>query len=301
MTRLTFRNGITLISLTMFVLAGSACHRKAAPAKSAATAQDALPAFEPGSKFAQARALHEAGRYHDAIDRYKTGLRDPSSPYHPLAMFHLADAYFQVKDVEHAANEYRAAWTATLGLDMENKLSDAMKEEAHARFLQLLNFEVYSRQSGGLSPEMAARLPDAQAVAAKLANPQYELRNSEVFDKQTGLTWKRCLVGQSMDDGVRCTGDATHFRWEQIGQLNSAGWRVPTTAELLTLADNSRKRKPWIDTAVFPGMDGYMHTWSSEPPRPNSAQVVSFGGTPVSESSVPISMSVPVRLVRDGR
>ncbi len=301
MTHLAVGKNITLIALAALVLAGTACQRKASSEKGASMAQQALPAFEAGSTFATARSLHEAGRFQDAIQRYKDGLREKEGPYHPLAKFHLADAYFQLKDVPRALHEYRNAWTAQLAPGMDSMLPEAMKEEAHVRFLRLVHYEQYTRQSGVVRPDIAVHLADAQAVVALLANPQYVLKDSEVFDKQTGLTWKRCLVGQTMDDGVRCTGDATRLTWEQIAHINSAGWRAATAAELLTLADNSRFRAPQTDTAVFPGLEGHYYYWSSDPQRAGLGTVVRFGGAPVSEDRHPISSHFPVRLVRDGR
>ncbi len=118
----------------------------------------------------------------------------------------------------------------------------------------------------------------AQTVNAQTCNPsivaeapdsRYKITTSTVLDKQTGLVWMRCAVGQTWN-GIGCTGTATAMTWQTALQTAEntifAGkndWRLPNQNELRSLVE-PRCYSPAINTAMFPSAssDGF---WSSSP------------------------------------
>ena len=119
-----------------------------------------------------------------------------------------------------------------------------------------------------------------QAEAAKLVNNG----NGTVTDKDTGLMWQKCSVGQNSDGA--CRGTASEFNWFQangsackairIGGYSD--WRLPSKDELATIVDKSATQPgPTIRASYFPGTikAGY---WSSTPDdaKPDVAWLVDF-------------------------
>lgn len=118
----------------------------------------------------------------------------------------------------------------------------------------------------------------AQTVNAQTCNPgivaeapdsRYEIRTATVLDKQTGLVWMRCALGQTWN-GTGCTGTATVMVWQTALQAAEntvfAGkndWRLPNQKELQSLVE-PRCYDPAINTAIFPNTlaNGF---WSSSP------------------------------------
>ena len=91
----------------------------------------------------------------------------------------------------------------------------------------------------------------------------------EVFDKQTGLKWQRCTMGQDWD-GKTCFGspitktfDVLQSSLKPKPNAADAKWRLPTEKELASLIDKQFK-SPTIDPAAFPNTPlGYF--WTSTP------------------------------------
>jgi len=93
-----------------------------------------------------------------------------------------------------------------------------------------------------------------------------------VIDGQTGLMWQRCQLGKT---GPSCIGDNTKKYWagalqtaEDANASNMFGyndWRLPSIAELSSLADRSCN-DPTINPTVFPNTYSY-YFWSSTPHR----------------------------------
>src|SRR3954464_5388351 len=81
---------------------------------------------------------------------------------------------------------------------------------------------------------------------------RYVLNGDEAQDKQTGLTWQRCSVGQTFKDGA-CTGEIKTFPWDKAAKEARGGWRLPTRDELETLVTKSCLA-PALNSEVFPGM-----------------------------------------------
>jgi Protein of unknown function (DUF1566) len=92
---------------------------------------------------------------------------------------------------------------------------------------------------------------------------RYEIKGSEVYDRNTGLIWSRCSVGQHWQSAKGCTGTVTTMSWEQAMAQDSGAWRVPTTAELESLSA-AICGNPVLEEHVFPGFEaGRMSYWSS--------------------------------------
>ncbi|MDN3682052.1 DUF1566 domain-containing protein [Vibrio tapetis subsp. quintayensis] len=125
-----------------------------------------------------------------------------------------------------------------------------------------------------------------------------------VTDKQTGLTWMRCSIGQTWQ-GDNCTGNASNHNWQQALTLAKdhefAGkndWRLPNVKELASIVEVSCVT-PAINTDIFSNTtDGYLT--SSSYARSNSyAWTVYFNGGYVNISGT--KNYNRVRLVRGGQ
>lgn len=89
-----------------------------------------------------------------------------------------------------------------------------------------------------------------------------------VVARATRLMWARCLLGQSLDNGL-CTGQATTMRWEdavsaaRLARLGGYGdWRLPNPKELLSIIDD-RCAAPSLNADVFPIPTTYFGAWTS--------------------------------------
>ena len=124
----------------------------------------------------------------------------------------------------------------------------------------------------------------APAVPAQICNPairrsapdsRYVVNAAQgtVLDKQTGLTWKRCVEGRS---GADCgAGSVTYLSWE--GALSQAAasafagykdWRLPNSKELESLVEVACYA-PALNATVFPNdpaaNDPAAYVWASSP------------------------------------
>lgn len=281
------RHACTL-TLLIGMLLTTACKRPDIP-----DVQQKAPAFEPGSEFAAAWAFQQAGDYPKAIAKYEEGREDRNSTFKPEAGFYLGEAHFLNKNVVRAREAYFYGRQGTA-------LPPAMRDEAEARYQRLNNYTQYLERNRQSSDLASAQLPDAQAVVAMLADARYELKGDQVYDRNTKLTWQRCVVGKVMDDGVLCRGESTGFTFEELGKLNVPGWRVPTVAELLTLRVNPPPSRSHVDDAVFPWIETF--TRSAEQAPGSDGYVVRFFDNPIDrDPKSALGGKVPVRLVRSGR
>ncbi|MEI6746364.1 MAG: DUF1566 domain-containing protein, partial [Methylococcaceae bacterium] len=76
-----------------------------------------------------------------------------------------------------------------------------------------------------------------------------------VTHTKTGLTWQRCAVGQTWNDGG-CDGKSTTYTQDKAMKLTSTlggqtDWRLPSLRELQTIVDYSAY-KPSTNVIVFP-------------------------------------------------
>ena len=106
---------------------------------------------------------------------------------------------------------------------------------------------------------------------------RYSASGGEVLDKETGLTWQRCVVGQAWD-GKTCTGEPKQFTWDQAMKQGKGNWRLPTRDELITL-NISACTLPAVQQEMFPGLPpGSFWHWSSTATEPDLAWLVYLDG-----------------------
>jgi|GEM_PF-927128 len=91
-----------------------------------------------------------------------------------------------------------------------------------------------------------------------------------VWDKQTGLMWMRCELGQTWNTQTGCCeGEAATMYWETACEQKGDGfadyedWRIPTIEELKTLVDKSQHGAK-IHPQAFPDCSSWGF-WSSSP------------------------------------
>jgi hypothetical protein len=101
------------------------------------------------------------------------------------------------------------------------------------------------------------------SAASPPIQPRYAVSvdGTEVTDRETILTWRRCSEGQSYDGRGSCMGSATLFTHEQalLHAKDQAGWRLPNVKESASLVHNST-----FDAAAFPATpDAFFWTAST--------------------------------------
>lgn len=81
-----------------------------------------------------------------------------------------------------------------------------------------------------------------------IALTRYDERGDNVVDVENSLEWRRCVYDQSWEaDSRSCVGDSKRIDRATAFSLADNGWRLPTRAELLTLAFCSNN-----DPSYFP-------------------------------------------------
>ncbi len=118
-------------------------------------------------------------------------------------------------------------------------------------------------------------------ISARIApDSRYELigDGAEVKDKQTGLIWQRCSIGQSFN-GNTCTGNAIAVDWKYALQTakSTNKWRLPNIKELDSLVELACY-EPSINENIFPNtkMSYYLSSSPSAVANVGSAWMVSF-------------------------
>lgn len=84
--------------------------------------------------------------------------------------------------------------------------------------------------------------------------------NDLVTDKQTGITWMRCAVGQHWN-GTTCAGEVKTFDWQnamnEVKKMNDSNygghsdWRLPYIPELASIVER-QCFNPRVNLKVFP-------------------------------------------------
>jgi hypothetical protein len=103
-----------------------------------------------------------------------------------------------------------------------------------------------------------------------------------VTDKETGLTWMRCALGQTWD-GSGCVGLPKAYSWKSAENMAEAttfagknDWRIPEQEELQSLFENHCYR-PFINLVAFPNpSDTWFWTGSANPSNMGSAWIMNF-------------------------
>lgn len=124
--------------------------------------------------------------------------------------------------------------------------------------------------------------PDSRYEAVASATPA--VSGGEVRDTETNLVWQRCVIGMEWN-GSTCIGTAKTFTWQAALEearkvstaLNAAAWRLPSHAELFSLAERACFY-PAINASWFPETPSDW-MWSSSPSSnlAGSAWLIHFG------------------------
>lgn len=149
------------------------------------------------------------------------------------------------------------------------------------------------------SIEDNAPKPDSRYEAVANAVPA----GSEVRDTVTGLVWQRCALGMAWNNG-RCTGTSSTLSWPQAVEAaqtaspSASGrrWRLPTQAELYSLADRACSN-PAINSTWFPETPS-APAWSSSVSVSNSDYAWAVNFVYYGSESAQKNFAYRVRLVR---
>ncbi len=91
----------------------------------------------------------------------------------------------------------------------------------------------------------------------------YDIKGPEVLDKKTGLTWQRCGLGQTYEEGRGCTGSPKVMNFEQAKTAAANGWRLPSKEELERMRMDGCSF-PAVNTILYLSLEGRRYWyWSS--------------------------------------
>ena len=106
-------------------------------------------------------------------------------------------------------------------------------------------------------------------VAPPKVNPRYKVKGATIYDTKSDLTWDRCSIGQRWKGKLGCVGIVKSFTFDEAQLQAGKGWRVPSSDELASIIDYTRKTQnqpPMLDDVAFPDMNLLkMVYWSSTP------------------------------------
>lgn len=112
------------------------------------------------------------------------------------------------------------------------------------------------------------------SITKTAPDSRYEIlgNGNEVKDKQTGLIWQRCSLGQAWDATANngngsCSGTASTHNWpEALTQALSLGngYRLPNIKELQSLVEEACY-SPAINNKIFPNTNTNTSYWSASP------------------------------------
>lgn len=211
-------------------------------------------------------------------------------------------------------------------------VQESIRQE-NVRKQNAIDTEKYTREIKEITQRQMREkeaIKEAERKAEKANQAKIPKENSDRFidnidgtvtHKTTGLTWQRCLVGQTWN-GTTCVGEPEYFPWAGVIQLtNNAtyknNWRLPTKEELLSLVYCSdgkyltpRKENsdsicnkgvdsPTINTNIFPSTPSrYFWTASSLADDSSIAWTVGFGSGDIFISSRDNTSGSSVEYVR---
>lgn len=155
---------------------------------------------------------------------------------------------------------------------------------------------VYAECATNRNPEIGVSKPDVQYV---------DNGDGTVSDLVTGLTWQKCIHGQTYDELTgECSGTGLQLSWsnalieaEGASLAGDNDWRLPNVKELYSLVEQAC-HTPSINESLFPGVVNHRF-WSSTPTNnpPYSAYEIQFSTGYMNKLSRTIPLSV--RLVRN--
>lgn len=124
--------------------------------------------------------------------------------------------------------------------------------------------------AGALTAPAALAQTCNPAIRLSAPDDRYTVNAAQgtVLDKQTGLTWKRCIEGRS---GALCgAGSSTALNWGPALRRAEAStfagykdWRIPNSKELESLVEVACA-SPALNATVFPN-DPSSGVWASSP------------------------------------
>jgi hypothetical protein len=100
--------------------------------------------------------------------------------------------------------------------------------------------------------------------------------NGTVNDRQTGLVWQKCSMGQNND--TTCSGTASAVSWTNalaycnaLTTIPARIWRLPNINELKSIVDRTIGPNPAaLNNTVFPATGVTFNYWSSSTYVPNT-------------------------------
>lgn len=159
----------------------------------------------------------------------------------------------------------------------------------------------FNRMKRGIVPEPVT--PTVVTLKMDKINTRFVEKEDEVYDRVYNLTWSRCSLGQRWVKSKGCVGMVRQVSFDQAQRYINDQWRLPTKAELTTLANVTQKSMPAvlaIDSVAFPDMDlNKLYYWSGSEENNSFAWAVLFV-----DSGIPSILyrdhRYAVRLVRSG-
>lgn len=92
-------------------------------------------------------------------------------------------------------------------------------------------------------------------IPASTPDSRFTVSGDEVADKETGLVWQRCNLGQTDSD---CAGYASYLAWQEALQaaevereVTGKQWRLPNIKELRSIVEE-KCYDPAINLTIFP-------------------------------------------------
>lgn len=106
------------------------------------------------------------------------------------------------------------------------------------------------------------------SIVASTPDSHFSVNGQEVTDKETGLIWQKCLLGQTGNDCS--TGSSLQFNWsaalraaEIEAQQTGKVWRLPNIKELRSIVEE-KCIDPAINLTIFPNTISNAF-WSASP------------------------------------
>ena len=95
-------------------------------------------------------------------------------------------------------------------------------------------------------------------IPSDTPNSRYTINtDGTVLDKQTGLIWMRCSLGQTLSNNT-CSGSTKNYNWQTALQIadttvfaGQTDWRLPNIKELRSIVDY-HCINPSINLTIFP-------------------------------------------------
>lgn len=109
---------------------------------------------------------------------------------------------------------------------------------------------IFGFVAGVSSFSVMAQNCNANIVSSSPSSRFHDNRDGSVTDKDTGLRWSRCSLGQTWERD-HCMGEARALPFATASLLAEKGWRLPSVSEITSLVE-LRCYSPAINTEIFP-------------------------------------------------